>query len=226
MKKAIALTALVAAGSLAAPVAQAADGPLMMRVRALSMRVDNDNSRTSVVPALGRLEAENRVFPEIDFTYFITPNIAAELILTYPQKHDLEFAGVHIGSVKHLPPTLTLQYHFIPDGTVRPYVGAGINYTRFMSAHINARPALAALGVNGGAGVDAPIDLDRNSFGLAGQVGVDFKVADKWFINLDVKYVKIDADNVRITGGPLKGTKVTDLGIDPWLYSVGVGYRF
>lgn len=211
------LAVLIAAGFASATVVQAAEGPLMVRVRALSMKVDNHNSKTDVVPALGTLEAEDKVFPEVDFTYFITKNLAAELILTYPQRHDLKFAGTGIGSIKHLPPTLTLQYHFLPEGTVRPYVGAGINYTRFMSVRINAQPAV---------GVDAPIDVDRNSFGLAGQVGVDFKVADNWFINLDAKYVRIKADNVRITGGVLAGTKVTDLGINPWLLSAGVGYRF
>ena len=217
MKRVLTLAALIAAGFASATAVQAAEGPLMVRVRALSMKVDNHNSSTDVVPALGRLEANDKVFPEIDFTYFITKNLAAELILTYPQRHDLKFAGTGIGSIKHLPPTLTLQYHFIPEGTVRPYVGAGINYTRFMSVKINAQPAV---------GVDAPIDVDRNSFGLAGQVGVDFKIADNWFINLDAKYVRIKADNVHITGGVLAGTKVTDLGINPWLLSAGVGYRF
>lgn len=217
MKKVLTLAALIAAGFASAAAVQAAEGPLMVRVRALSMKVDNHNSSTDVVPALGMLEAEDKVFPEIDFTYFITKNLAAELILTYPQRHDLKFAGTGIGSIKHLPPTLTLQYHFIPEGTVRPYVGAGINYTRFMSVRINAQPAV---------GVDAPIDVDRNSFGLAGQIGVDFKVADNWFINLDAKYVRIKADNVHITSGVLAGTKVTDLGINPWLFSAGVGYRF
>ena len=218
MNKGITLAALVAAGFASATAVQAAEGPWLVRVRALSMQVDNDNSNTTVVPALGKLEANDKWFPEIDFTYFITKNIAAELILTYPQKHTLKFAGTNIGEIKHLPPTLTLQYHFLPEGTIRPYVGAGINYTRFSGVKINAAPALG--------GLDAPIDVDRNSFGFAGQVGVDFKVADNLFINLDAKYVQIEAKDVRITSGALAGTKVTDLGINPWLLSVGVGYRF
>ncbi len=195
----------------------AADGPLMIRGRALNMLVDNGNSTTSVVPSLGRVEVNDKIFPEVDFTYFITRNIAAELILTYPQKHDVKFAGSNIGTLKHLPPTLTVQYHFLPDGTVRPYAGLGVNYTRFMNVNLNARPAL---------GQDAPIDVDRSSFGLAAQVGADFRLAPNWFINVDVKYVQIKADNVRITGGSLAGTKVTDLKVDPWLLSLGVGYRF
>lgn len=217
MKKSCLLAALIAT-AFAAPVSAQAEGPWMIRLRALDMLVDNGNSNTSVVPALGKLEAEDKWFPEIDFTYFFTKNIAAELILTYPQKHDLEFAGTNIGSIKHLPPTLTVQYHFLPDGVYRPYVGVGINYTRFSGVKINAAPALG--------GVDAPIDVDRSSWGLAGQVGIDFKVAPNWFVNLDAKYVQIEAENVRITGGALAGTKVTDLDIDPWLLSVGIGYRF
>lgn len=209
--------AVFAVSAVLATAAVAAEGPWLVRVRALDMEVDNGNSRSAVVPALGKLEAEDKVFPEIDISYFLSEHWAAELILTYPQKHDLEFAGVEIGSLKHLPPTLTLQYHFLPAGTFRPYIGAGINYTRFSDVKINGQPAV---------GVDSPIDVDRSSWGPAGQVGVDFQVATNWFINLDAKYVRIEAQDVRITGGVLAGTEVTDLDIDPWLLSLGIGYRF
>ncbi len=163
---------------------------------------------------------EDKWFPEVDVTYFFTRNIATELILTYPQEHDVKFANTKIGTVTHLPPTLTLQYHFLPEGTIRPYVGIGLNYTRLTSVKLNAAPALG--------GTDAPIDMDRNSWGLAGQVGVDFQLApkSKWFANLDVKYVQIEASDIHISGGALAGTKVTDLDVNPWLMSVGVGYRF
>lgn len=209
--------AALAASALVATAAVAEEGPWLVRARALDMEVDNGNSRSAVVPALGKLEAEDKVFPEVDFSYFFSAHWAAELILTYPQEHDLKFAGVGIGSLKHLPPTLTLQYHFLPDGAFRPYIGAGVNYTRFSDVEINGQPAV---------GVDAPIDVDRNSFGLAGQLGVDIQLSPNWFLNLDAKYVRIEAQDVRITGGVLAGTKVTDLDVDPWLLSVGIGYRF
>ncbi len=197
--------------------AYAEEGPWLVRLRALNMHVDNDNSTTAVVPALGKAEMEDKWFPEVDVTYFFTKNVATELILTYPQEHDVTFSGTKIGSVTHLPPTLTLQYHFLPGGSVRPYAGVGLNYTRLTSVKLNAAPAL---------GVDAPIDMNRNSWGLAGQVGVDFQMAPNWFVNLDVKYVKIEAKDIRISGGALAGTKVTDLDVSPWLTSIGIGYRF
>lgn len=218
MKKVIGWALIGSVFSVSAAVAgDGGDGPWLVRVRALNMHVDNDNSTTAVVPALGKAEMEDKWFPEVDVTYFFTRNIAAELILTYPQEHDVSFAGAKIGSVTHLPPTLTLQYHFLPEGSIRPYAGVGLNYTRLTSVKLNAAPAL---------GVDAPIDVDRNSWGLAGQVGVDFQLAPSWFVNLDVKYVKIEAKDIRISGGALAGTKVTDLDVNPWLMSVGVGYRF
>lgn len=218
-KKWIVAALCVAAGSTSAFAEE--EGNWMVRGRILHLNADNKNSHsaTQVVTSGDRLEAENKTFPEIDFSYFFTKNIAAELILTYPQKHDVELDGFKIGTLKHLPPVLTLQYHFMPEGTIRPYVGIGINYTRFSSIKINAirHPGVA---------VDTKVDMDRNSWGLAGQIGVDFKIAPKWFLNLDAKYVKIEAEDVRIKGPNLAGVKVTDLKVDPWLLSVGVGYRF
>ena len=57
----------------------------------------------------------DKTIPELDISYFFTPNIAAELVLTVPQEHRVYLNGTDIGSFKHLPPTLTLQYHFMPQ---------------------------------------------------------------------------------------------------------------
>ena len=200
MKKIIGLAVLVGTALGAAPSAQAADGPWMVRGRVLSFQADITND-----PAVAgaKVEVDNTVFPEVDFTYFFTKNIAAELILTYPQKLDVTLNGNNIGSLKALPPTLTVQYHFMPDATFRPYVGVGVNVTLISS-------------------VDLPsgVDVDSSSVGPAVQIGADVKMADKWFLNFDLKKVYIKTD---VT---VSGAKLTTLKIDPLLASVGVGYRF
>jgi outer membrane protein len=169
----------------------------MVRVRALSMQVDNGNSPDV---AAAKISINNKIFPEIDFVYGITKNISAELVLTYLQKHDVKLNGANIGSVKHLPPTLTLQYQFAPGSTANPYVGAGVNYTRFMSVNL-----------------PAGITLDKSSVGGALQARIDFEIAKNTYLNLAYKYVKIGTD---VNVG---GVKLTKLAIDPSLISVGIG---
>jgi len=173
----------------------------MVRGRVLSFQADITND-----PAVAgaKVEVDNTVFPEVDFTYFFTKNIAAELILTYPQKLDVTLEGTKIGSLKALPPTLTVQYHFMPDATFRPYVGVGVNVTLISSVDLTVPGA----------------DVDGSSVGAALQVGADVKMAEKWFLNFDVKKVYMKTD---VT---LNGTKLTTLSVDPVLASVGVGYRF
>jgi len=198
MKKIIGAAVIVGTAFMAVPSAQAADGPWLVRGRALSFQADN-----STDPA-ANIEVQNKVFPEVDFTYFFTKNIAAELILTYPQKLDVTLDGANIGSLKALPPTLTVQYHFMPDATFRPYVGVGVNYTLFSSVDLTVPGA----------------DVDGSSVGAALQVGADVKMAEKWFLNFDVKKVYMKTD---VT---VNGAKLTTLSVDPVLASVGVGYRF
>ena len=175
----------------------------MVRVRAIQLDSANKDST-----GLG-LSINDKVIPEIDFSWFFTPQIAAELVLTWPQKHTLYSNGAEIGTLKHLPPTLTLQYHFTGLGEFKPYVGAGVNYTRFSSVEFS--PAVqAALNPS----------VDQNSFGLAFQVGADYKVAKNTYINLDVKKVQIRTDVLS------NGAKVGEFRVDPWLIGLGVGWRF
>ena len=122
IKAAFALATLAATGLLVAVPAQAQDsGDWIVRARALNLNSANKDST-----GLG-LSVNNKTFPEVDITYFLTPNWAAELVLTYPQKHDIRSNGATIGSLKHLPPTLSLQYH-LDAGGWRPYVGVGVGY--------------------------------------------------------------------------------------------------
>lgn len=203
MKKTFALTAAaVALSALAVPALAQDTGTWIVRARALSL--DSANKDTT---GLG-LSVNNKVFPEVDITYFLSPNLAAELILTYPQKHDLRSNGANIATLKHLPPTLTLQYHFPMNG-FRPYVGAGVNYTHF--SNVNFDPAVVtALNPS----------IDKNSYGLALQAGVDIPMGGGWLVNLDLKKVQIKTDVFSGT------TKAGTFKVDPTLLSVGFGKRF
>ena len=180
-----------------------AQSPWLLRVRAVHLDSANKDS-TGL-----NLSVNNKTMPEVDVSYFFTPNIAAELILTYPQKHDLRSNGNKIGTLKHLPPTLLAQYHFTQFGKFKPYVGAGVNYTRFSS--VNFDPAVvAALNPS----------IKKNSLGLALQAGFDYQLDSNWSLNLDIKKVQIKTD-VRSFGN-----KVGSFKVDPVLVGVGVGHRF
>ncbi|BBL24335.1 MULTISPECIES: OmpW/AlkL family protein [Comamonas] len=200
MKKTLLAIAALTALTSGAAMAQQQDGNWMVRVRAVHLDSANKDST-----GLG-LSINNKTMPEFDISYFFTPNIAAELILTYPQKHDVRSSalGGKIGTLKHLPPTLLAQYHFTNFGAFKPYVGAGINYTRFSSVDI----------------ADGAADVKRNSWGGALQVGFDYALDKNWSINFDVKklYLKTDVS--------LAGSKIGTLKVDPVLVGVGVGYRF
>jgi outer membrane protein len=183
----------------------AQESPWMVRVRATNLNWDN--GQTSTVQALD-VNAKNKTIPEFDITYFFNKNIAAELVLTYPQKVDVRagaLGNAKIAEVKALPPTLLLQYHFTDFGPLKPYVGAGVNYTRFSS--YKNEP-----------GVDTSID--KSSVGLAAQIGADYMLTKNWGINLDVKYINIKTEVYSA------GTHIGNLDLSPIATSVGVTYKF
>jgi outer membrane protein len=190
--------------ALATPMAsQAEEAPWMVRVRAINLESANKDSTPL------DLSINNKVIPEVDISYFFTPEIAAELVLTYPQKQTIRSAGTDIGSLKHLPPTLTIQYHFTKLGAFKPYLGAGLNYTRFSKVRFD--PAVQAA---------LQPSIDKHSYGLALQAGLDYEIHKNCYLNLDVKKVQIRTD-VKSAGA-----KVGTFKVDPWLIGVGVGMRF
>ena len=151
----------------------------------------------------------NAFIPELDFTYFFNKNFAAELILG-TSKHDVKVGNdeVSLGSVRLLPPTVTLQYHFYPTKSLKPYVGAGLNYTIFYDVE------------NGDTlGMDY-----KNNVGFALQGGVDYFVNDKFLLKVDIKklYLKTDVD---VDLG-LPATVPAEVKINPLLIGFGVGMKF
>ena len=203
MKKLFGLALLSLAVVAPAVQAQSADtGSWLVRGRAV--HIDSANKDTT---GLG-LSVNNKTIPEVDITYFLDQNLAVELILTVPQKHDVRSGGTKIGTLKHLPPTLTLQYHF-PTAGFRPYVGAGVNYTNF--SDVEFAPAVVTA-------LDPTIK--RNSFGLAVQAGVDVPLGGGWVFNVDVKKVQIKTTVYSF------GAKAGSFKVDPLLFGVGIGKRF
>lgn len=198
MKKHALVAALLGSCLGVSAFAQSAftEGSWLVRARAVHLDSSNGDST-----GLG-LSINNKWLPEVDVSYFFNKNVAAELILTVPQKQTLSSKGAAIGSFKHLPPTLTLQYHFDAPG-FKPYVGAGINYTRLSSVNL-----------------PAGVTVDRNSFGPALQVGVDIPLAKNLYLNFDVKKVYIRTDV------SAAGAKVGEFKVDPILAGVGLGWRF
>lgn len=214
-KLATATCALVAL-SAAMPVTVSAKeaGDVLVRLRGIYVTPD-ESSTLSVgnTTVAGEAAVDDQFVPELDFSYFFTDSIAAELILaTTP--HPVDAVGsplaptVDLGDVWLLPPTLTLQYHFNPKGQFSPYVGAGINYTIFYSE-------------DPGAAQDIEYE---DSFGYALQAGVDVALQGNWFLNLDVKKLWLDTD-VTVRVSPTV-TVNADVDIDPWIIGAGIGYRF
>jgi outer membrane protein len=198
MKKHKLMVAILAAGCVSGVLAQTTgDSPWMVRVR--SVHLDSINKDST---PLG-LSINNKTFGEVDVTYFLSPNLAAELVLTTPQKQTVYANGSEIGSFKHLPPSVLLQYHFTEQQGIKPYVGAGINYTHFSDVAL-----------------PAGVSLDSHSWGLAFQAGLDIPLDRNWSINLDVKKAYIRSDVY------VAGSSIGRLKVDPMLYAVGLGYRF
>lgn len=197
MKKWLAVV-LACAGCLTAGITHAAQGDWLGRAR--MVYIDPDASSSAL-----NIDVNAKVTPELDFSYFVTNNLALELILA-TRKHDVSAGGASIGSVRHLPPTLTLQYHFLPDQKFRPYVGAGINYTRFSGVNLL-----------GGA-----LTIDKSSWGPAIQAGMDIEINERFFLNFDIKKIWMDTD-VKVAA---TGATVANLKINPLIFGVGVGMKF
>jgi outer membrane protein len=120
-----------------APVGKAA-GTFLIRGRIIGVIPENSSSSLSGALTGGSVSTSNSVAPEADLSYFVTDNIAFELIAA-TTKHDLYAShpalgsNYHVGSTWVLPPTLLAQYHFMPHQKFSPYVGAGLNVTFFYS---------------------------------------------------------------------------------------------
>ncbi|HRD65001.1 MAG TPA: OmpW family outer membrane protein [Candidatus Competibacter sp.] len=195
----------VLAGGLLAGAAQAYEaGDWIVRAGVWGVFPKSDNLDTP----LGMIEVDNGYSLGINGTYMFTPNIGLEVIGALPFKHDINLDGTKIASTYQLPPTVLVQYHFMPTGTIHPYAGVGLNYTFFWDEKTTGPLS------------GTKLSLDP-SWGLAGELGIDIDVAPNWFVNATVSYMDIDTkakSNVLGTLGTVE--------IDPWVVGLNVGTRF
>ncbi len=226
MKKSVLVLAIAAA--FAPVLAQAEAGDWVVRARVVNINPDEDsklgktlnkNVGAGTISPGAELKVDSNTIPELDISYYVTKNIAVELILALGTEHDVSitknaggaFGNQNLGSVDLLPPTLTAQWHFNPDQTFDPYIGAGVNYTYALDRNLK---------LNDG----TKIKIDSDSWGLVAQAGFDINLKDGWLINADVKYVTIDTDvKLKTAGG---WVKIDSLDINPWVFGVGIGKKF
>ena len=215
------VVAMAAVASLTPVMAQAQaaeENPWMLRVRAVDLLFQNGQSNgDGSLNALGlgvqtaNVKAKNQWIPEFDITYFFTKNIAAELVLTWPQQVNITAGpgNTNVGKVTALPPSLLAQYHFTDLGAFKPYVGAGVNYTIF--GNRQNFPAL-----------NNAVQVNQSSVGFVGQVGMDYMFDKNWGMNVDLKYATMSTAVKTVNGGTSIGT----LTLNPWMPAVGVTYKF
>jgi outer membrane protein len=236
-KLAAALFAAMGLTTIAAPAMAYEAGDILVRGRVVNIKPSDDSG--SLFVDLGStgtyadldegVKVDNDTIPELDITYMITPNWGVELILGYSDHTvtthkgaDSALAGLGLtGSsdvidTKVLPPTVTLQYHFNPTGSIRPYVGAGINYTYFFDEEVPKNSHVHQTGDK--------IKLD-SSWGLAAQAGVDIAINQDWFVNLDVKYIDIDTE-AHFKGIVADSKAKITADIDPIVWGIGIGRKF
>ena len=199
------LAAALALAGLAMPAFAQEAGTWTVGIGAHQVNPKSDNG--SLVGGTLDVEVGSNVRPTITAEYFIRDNLGIEVLASWPFEHDIDINGLgNVGSTKHLPPTVSIQYHF-GEGKVRPFLGAGVNYTYFFSEDTNG--ALA--------GNDLELD---SSFGLAAHAGLDFKVGDKGSVRVDARWIDIDTDV------KLNGTGIGTVNIDPLVYGVAYVMEF
>ncbi len=192
-----------AVGMLVAGSVAAQESPWLVRARAVNL----DMANTDHTDLGANLNVNNKTIAEVDVSYFFSKNLAAELILTVPQKQHVYAGSTDLGTFKHLPPTLTVQYHFTELNGYKPYVGAGLNYTLINKESISTN------GTN-------KVTLSNSSVGFALQAGVDIPLTKQLSLNFDVKKVQLK------TQVYVDGVDHGTLKLNPVLLGVGVGYRF
>ncbi|TPV59276.1 outer membrane protein OmpW [Aestuariibacter sp. GS-14] len=224
MKKST-LATIILAALVTAPAAFAYEtGDILVRAGLTSVSPDDSSSNILAGGAdLGvNVTVDSNTQLGLNVAYFVTPNINIELLAATPFTHDVNFGvadplgtGNQVGEVTHLPPTVSVNYYFADASSAfQPYAGVGVNYTIFFDEQFTSANKEAGL---------SDLSLD-NSFGLSAQLGFDYAIDEKWHVNASARWIDIDT-SATFKVGEAKG-EIKDIQIDPYVYTVSLGYKF
>lgn len=222
MRKSL-LAVAVMAGFVAAPAYAHQAGDIIVRAGAITVDPHENSSKikvngNKVAGSKATLNSDTQL--GLNFAYMVTDNFAVELLAATPFKHDVHVKGLggldgKLGTIKHLPPTLSAVYYPMDKNSAfQPYVGAGINYTWFFDESVAGESKSKGF---------HNLKL-KNSWGLAAQVGADYMLTDNIMVNAQVRYIDIKT-RASVDVGDAARAKV-DVKVDPWVYMVGLGYKF
>lgn len=196
---------LVLALAAIAPAHADQAGPWQIKVGLHVVDPKSDNG--TLADGALKTKVDSAWGPTFALEYAVSRNLGVEVLAALPFKHDVELNGAKAATVKHLPPTVSLNWHFAPDTKVNPFLGLGVNYTRFFS--IDEKGPIEG----------AQLNLDA-SWGLAAHAGLEFSFDPRWSLIADVRWIDIETD------AKVNGAKVGTVKIDPLVYGVAFGYRF
>lgn len=229
--KLITAITLLSALITSTPTAALDAGDILVRTRVINISPDVGSNQVMaaglpLAPPAG-IDVDSATTLDIDFTYMVSKNFGVELLLDLTSKHDIKgtdnLAGVNVGEVTVLPPALIAQWHFMPDSSIRPYAGAGINYTMFFSESTTSEFTSTIDAVAGPGVTSTDLSVD-DAFGLVAQVGVDIDISKDWYVNFDAKYIALDTTAIIQVNG--LDTATVDFDLNPWVLGVGIGTSF
>lgn len=225
VKKLPVIATVMAVAALSSPVMAYQTGDMIVRTGAAIIEPHIDSGMlkedgATMSPSSKISDVESNTQLGLSMTYMLGDQFGVELLATTPASHTIKTSGAVAGKfadVKHLPPTVTLQYYPMDTSSVfQPYIGAGINYTRFFDAEFK----------EGNKATYSGLKL-QDSWGLAFQLGADYHINEHWSVNAAAWYLDIEtkATFKDKTGAAIKRYSV-DVDLDPMVYMVGISYRF
>lgn len=226
-RTAVMFTALLAS----APIMAIEKNDILVNARVLNISPNVGDNQVMAggapLAAPAGIDVEDAKSLGVDITYMVTNNLGVELMLDTASRHNVKgtgnLTGVSVGDVTVLPPSVIALWHFMPTNNVRPYMGAGINYTMFFKQGTTGQFTSTLNTVLGGGVTSTDVSVD-DAFGIVVQAGVDIDINKDWYVSLDAKYIKLDTKaTIQVNGAD---AATVNFDVNPLVLGVGVGTRF